>query len=98
MAGSQCHLYLIPTYSSGAQRQVAEGRELGEALTFQAKGAGTTAVPLFSQPLALIRLIPWPLLFLSKLDFSCHIYLLMSYLLPGAVKHAFRGRVSCFPA
>lgn len=48
MAGSQCHLYLIPTYSSGAQRQVAEGRELGEALTFQAKGSGTTAVPLFS--------------------------------------------------
>lgn len=27
---------------SGAQRQVAEGRELGEALTFQAKGARTT--------------------------------------------------------
>lgn len=45
MAGSQCHLYLIPTYygsGSGAQRQVAEGRELGEPLTFQAKGAGTT--------------------------------------------------------
>lgn len=76
------------------------GRKLGEVLTFQDKGAGNdsrTAVPLVSQPLALIRLIPWPLLFLSELDFSCHIYVLMSYLLPDAVKPAFRGQVSSLP-
>lgn len=46
------------------------GRGGGWGVDFQDKGGNGTAVPLASQPLALIRLIPWPLLFLSKLDFS----------------------------
>lgn len=48
-------------------------RELGEALTLGVSWGGgfpRTAVSLASQPLALIRLIPWPLLFLVKLNVS----------------------------
>lgn len=49
-------------------------RELGEALTLGRAGVGVggprTAVSLASQPQALIRLTPWPLLFLVKLDVS----------------------------
>lgn len=46
----------------GAGRGLDLGGELG--------GVPRTAVSLASQPLALIRLIPWPLLFLAKLDVS----------------------------
>lgn len=62
-------------------------------LAFRMGGVGT-AVPLASQPLALIRLMPWPLLFVPfQAGLLGHIYLLMSSLLPDAVE-TFRDQVS----
>lgn len=50
-------------YPAGSWERPDLGGELGG-------GVPRTAVSLASQPLALIRLIPWPLLFLAKLDVS----------------------------
>lgn len=76
------------------------GRKVGEVLTFQAIGAGDDSQdncgPCFSatgsDPLNCTASAV-----LHQAGLLCHIYLLMSYLLPDAVKHAFRGQVSALP-
>lgn len=53
--------------SRPSQQGAGGGLDLGSEL---GGGVPRTAVSLASQPLALIRLIPWPLLFLVKLNVS----------------------------
>lgn len=76
------------------------GRKVGEVLTFQAIGAGDDSqdswAPCFSatgsDPLNSMASAV-----LHQAGLLCHIYLLMSYLLPDAVKYSFRGQVSALP-